>query len=89
MMQMVWRIQAAQNHSGTTAGRMNELQRIVARTRVLLSTAGPFALYGTGFVDACIPFSTTVEQAMPKLRPLLRRRVCAGKCTAVTYNARL
>ena len=27
---------------------------MVARTRVLLSTAGPFALYGTPIVDACV-----------------------------------
>lgn len=31
---------------------------VVARTRVLLSTAGPFALYGTGIVDACVRFKT-------------------------------
>ena len=27
---------------------------VVARTRILLSTAGPFALYGTPIVDACV-----------------------------------
>jgi short subunit dehydrogenase-like uncharacterized protein len=31
---------------------------VVARTRVLLSTAGPFALYGTPVVDACVRFGT-------------------------------
>jgi short subunit dehydrogenase-like uncharacterized protein len=31
---------------------------IVARSRVVLSTAGPFALYGTPIVDACARFST-------------------------------
>lgn len=31
---------------------------VVARTRVLLSTAGPFALYGTGIVDACVRLKT-------------------------------
>jgi short subunit dehydrogenase-like uncharacterized protein len=31
---------------------------VVARTRVLLSTAGPFALHGTPVVDACVRFGT-------------------------------
>jgi short subunit dehydrogenase-like uncharacterized protein len=31
---------------------------IAARTRVLLSTAGPFARYGTPVVDACVRFGT-------------------------------
>jgi len=30
----------------------------VSRTRVVLSTAGPFALYGTPIVDACVRFRT-------------------------------
>ena len=30
----------------------------VARSRVVLSTAGPFALYGTPVVDACVRFGT-------------------------------
>jgi short subunit dehydrogenase-like uncharacterized protein len=38
------------------AGSANqaEIDAVVSRTRVLLTTAGPFALYGTGFVDACV-----------------------------------
>jgi short subunit dehydrogenase-like uncharacterized protein len=42
------------------AGSQNqsEIDALVARTRVLLNTAGPFALYGTGFVDACVRFGT-------------------------------
>lgn len=31
---------------------------IVSRTRVLLSTAGPFALYGNAIVDACVRLKT-------------------------------
>jgi short subunit dehydrogenase-like uncharacterized protein len=31
---------------------------IVARSRIVLSTAGPFALYGTPVVDACVRFGT-------------------------------
>jgi len=38
-----------------------------------------------GFLNACIPFGTTVEQAIPKIRPLLRRRTCMGKCSATSY----
>jgi short subunit dehydrogenase-like uncharacterized protein len=30
------------------------IDRMVSRTRVLLTTAGPFALYGSGVVDACV-----------------------------------
>ncbi len=31
---------------------------MVSRTRVLLTTAGPYALYGTPIVDACVRFQT-------------------------------
>ena len=31
---------------------------VVSRTRLVLSTAGPFALYGTPVVDACVRFAT-------------------------------
>ena len=31
---------------------------IVSRSRIVLSTAGPFALYGTPIVDACVRFGT-------------------------------
>jgi short subunit dehydrogenase-like uncharacterized protein len=40
------------------ASDQQAIDEIVARTRVLLNTAGPFALYGTGFVDACVRFQT-------------------------------
>jgi short subunit dehydrogenase-like uncharacterized protein len=36
----------------------SEIDAVVSRTRVLLNTAGPFALYGTGFVDACVRLNT-------------------------------
>ncbi len=36
----------------------SEIDAVVSRTRVLLTTAGPFALYGTGLVDACVRFGT-------------------------------
>lgn len=31
---------------------------MVSRTRVILTTAGPYALYGTAIVDACVRFKT-------------------------------
>lgn len=31
---------------------------IISRTRVLLTTAGPFSIYGTPLVDACVRFKT-------------------------------
>ncbi|MDX2243121.1 MAG: saccharopine dehydrogenase NADP-binding domain-containing protein [Leptolyngbyaceae cyanobacterium bins.302] len=34
------------------------IDAVVAQTRVLLSTAGPFALYGDALVDACVRFKT-------------------------------
>ena len=34
------------------------IDAIVAQTRVLLTTAGPFALYGTALVDACVRYQT-------------------------------
>jgi short subunit dehydrogenase-like uncharacterized protein len=40
------------------AGDQSALDVLAARTRVILTTAGPFALYGTGLVDACVRFGT-------------------------------
>jgi short subunit dehydrogenase-like uncharacterized protein len=34
------------------------IDTLVSQTRVLLNTAGPFALYGDGIVDACVRFGT-------------------------------
>ncbi|MBA2671929.1 MAG: saccharopine dehydrogenase NADP-binding domain-containing protein [Gemmatimonadetes bacterium] len=34
------------------------VDRMVSRTRVMLSTAGPFALHGGALVDACVRFGT-------------------------------
>jgi len=34
------------------------IDEIVAQTRVLLTTAGPFALYANTLVDACVRFKT-------------------------------
>jgi len=34
------------------------LDKIVSQTRVILTTAGPFALYGDKIVDACVRFKT-------------------------------
>lgn len=36
----------------------NAIDAIVSKTHVLLTTAGPFAMYGTGIVDACVRFRT-------------------------------
>jgi short subunit dehydrogenase-like uncharacterized protein len=35
-----------------------QLEGLASRTRVLLTTAGPFALCGNGLVDACVKFGT-------------------------------
>jgi short subunit dehydrogenase-like uncharacterized protein len=35
-----------------------EIDSIVSQTRVLLNTAGPFALYGDAIVDACVRYCT-------------------------------
>jgi short subunit dehydrogenase-like uncharacterized protein len=49
---------------------------MVKRTRVLLTTAGPFALYGTGIVDACVRFRThycDITGETPWVRSLIDR----------------
>lgn len=40
------------------SGDQTSVDAVVAQTHVLLSTAGPFALYGTPVVDACVRFGT-------------------------------
>jgi short subunit dehydrogenase-like uncharacterized protein len=52
------------------------IDRIVQSTRVLLSTAGPFALYGTKVVDACVRFGThyvDITGETPWVRMLIDR----------------
>ncbi len=41
-----------------TAATQSEFDILVQQTRVVLTTAGPFALYGTPLVDACVRFGT-------------------------------
>ncbi|MBD1865359.1 MULTISPECIES: trans-acting enoyl reductase family protein [Trichocoleus] len=49
---------------------------MVAQTRVLLTTAGPFALYGNAIVDACVRFRThyvDITGETPWVRTLIDR----------------
>jgi short subunit dehydrogenase-like uncharacterized protein len=49
---------------------------VVSRTRVVLSTAGPFALYGTPVVDACVRFGAhyvDITGETPWVRELITR----------------
>ncbi|MEP0913971.1 saccharopine dehydrogenase NADP-binding domain-containing protein [Leptolyngbya sp. GB1-A1] len=52
------------------------IDAIVAQTRVLLTTAGPFALYGNTLVDACVRFKThyvDITGETPWVRRLIDR----------------
>lgn len=52
------------------------VDEMVARTRVLLSTAGPFALYGGTIVDACVRLNThyvDITGETPWVRDLIDR----------------
>jgi short subunit dehydrogenase-like uncharacterized protein len=40
------------------SGDQAAVDAVVSRTRLVLNTAGPFALYGTPVVDACVRFGT-------------------------------
>jgi len=40
------------------SGDQASVDAVISRTRVVLSTAGPFSLYGTPVVDACVRFGT-------------------------------
>jgi short subunit dehydrogenase-like uncharacterized protein len=49
---------------------------MVSQTRILLTTAGPFALYGTTLVDACVRFKThyvDITGETPWVRDLIDR----------------
>lgn len=55
------------------------IDAIVARTRVLLTTAGPFALYGNALVDACVRFKThyvDITGETPWIKTLIDRYHC-------------
>jgi short subunit dehydrogenase-like uncharacterized protein len=52
------------------------IDSMVKRTRVLLTTAGPFALYGSGLVDACVRLRThycDITGETPWVRGLIDR----------------
>ena len=52
------------------------IDAIVSQTRVLLTTAGPFALYGNTLVDACVRFKThyvDITGETPWIRTLIDR----------------
>jgi short subunit dehydrogenase-like uncharacterized protein len=52
------------------------IDAMVARTRILLSTAGPFSLYGSGIVDACVRLKThyvDITGETPWVRDLIDR----------------
>jgi short subunit dehydrogenase-like uncharacterized protein len=61
-------LEAAREHAGENARSMDILvadaldqqavDAIVSKTRVLLTTAGPFSLYGSKIVDACVRLKT-------------------------------
>jgi short subunit dehydrogenase-like uncharacterized protein len=58
------------------SSNQNAIDKMVERTRVMLSTAGPFALYGTGIVDACVRFRThycDITGETPWVRSLIDR----------------
>ncbi|MBE9012685.1 saccharopine dehydrogenase NADP-binding domain-containing protein [Pseudanabaenaceae cyanobacterium LEGE 13415] len=52
------------------------IDAIVAQTRVILTTAGPFALYGNALIDACVRFRThyvDITGETPWVRTLIDR----------------
>ncbi|MBL1176972.1 saccharopine dehydrogenase family protein [Pantanalinema sp. GBBB05] len=52
------------------------IDQIVAQTRVLLTTAGPFALYATPLVDACVRYKThyvDITGEIPWVKTLIDR----------------
>ncbi|MGG6270764.1 saccharopine dehydrogenase family protein [Leptolyngbya sp. AN03gr2] len=54
----------------------SEIDTIVAQTRVILTTAGPFARYGDAIVDACVRFKThyvDITGETPWVRSLIDR----------------
>lgn len=58
------------------SGDPGAIDEIVSQTRVLLNTAGPFALYGTGIVDACVRWKThylDITGEPPWVKQLIQR----------------
>ncbi|MFL5561150.1 MAG: saccharopine dehydrogenase family protein [Gemmatimonadaceae bacterium] len=58
------------------SGNQASIDAFVARSRVVLSTAGPFALYGTPVVDACVRFGThyaDITGETPWIREMIDR----------------
>lgn len=52
------------------------IDHVISQTRVLLTTAGPFALYGNALVDACVRFKThyvDITGETPWVRTLIDR----------------
>ncbi|MCU0550027.1 MAG: saccharopine dehydrogenase NADP-binding domain-containing protein [Leptolyngbya sp. Prado105] len=77
------RLEAVRDEVGVTVDVLvadsqdqQEIDAIVAQTRVILTTAGPFALYGNALVDACVRFKThyvDITGETPWVRALIDR----------------
>jgi short subunit dehydrogenase-like uncharacterized protein len=79
-------LEAAREQAGEDAGSADILvadaqdqqavDAIVSRTRILLNTAGPFSLYGSKIVDACVRYKThyvDITGETPWVRDLMDR----------------
>ena len=60
------------------SGDQAAVDAIVSRTQVVLSTAGPFALYGSPVVDACVRFKTHIPRLIHRVRFTLAVRTDSG-----------
>ena len=75
------------------AGDQAKVDAIVARTRVLLTTAGPFKLYGDPFVDACVRLGVhyvDISGETARIRDLIDRyhlRAEAARVRVVNFCA--
>lgn len=77
------KLEAVRDQIGVTADVLvadsqdqQAIDAIVSQTRVVLSTAGPFALYGNALVDACVRFKThyvDITGETPWVRTLIDR----------------
>jgi short subunit dehydrogenase-like uncharacterized protein len=77
------RLEIVREHSGATPDVLvadsrnpSAVDAVCARTRVLLNTAGPFALYGGSVVDACVRAQThyvDITGETPWVRGLIER----------------
>ena len=70
------------------SGDMDSLTELASKTRVVCSTVGPYALYGSGLVEACVQQDTDYCDLTGEVQ-WMQKMISAHQATAAASGARI